>query len=109
MDAPAYAPESLTGFVAAGTQLILFTTGVGNSYVSALAPTIKVSANPQTCAALDQQLDFDASAAFLGRGGMDETADALHRCMLDVASGQATWGEVLKEGDEVLSRFGPAL
>ena len=109
MDASASAPKSVTGFVVAGAQLVLFTTGVGNSYVSALAPTIKVSANPKTCVALGQQLDFDGSTAFLGRESLDETADALHRRLLDIASGQATWGEILKEGDEVLSRFGPAL
>ena len=109
MDAPAYAPESVTGFVAAGAQIVLFTTGVGNSYVSALAPTIKLSANPVTCAALGQQLDFDASAAFQGREGLEASADRLLARMLDIASGQATWGEILKEGDEVVSRFGPAL
>ena len=109
MDAPAYAPESVTGFVAAGAQIVLFTTGVGNSYVSALAPTIKLSANPVTCAALGQQLDFNASAAFLGREGLEASADRLLARMLDIASGQATWGEILKEGDEVVSRFGPAL
>jgi len=109
MDASAPAPKSVTGFVIAGAQIVLFTTGVGNSYVSALAPTIKVSANPKTCAALGQQLDFDGSAAFLGRESLDETADSLRRRLLDIASGQATWGEILKEGDEVLSRFGPAL
>ena len=109
MDAPAYAPESVTGFVAAGAQIVLFTTGVGNSYVSALAPTIKLSANPVTCAALGQQLDFNASAAFQGREGLEASADRLLARMLDIASGQATWGEILKEGDEVVSRFGPAL
>jgi altronate dehydratase large subunit len=109
MDASASAPKSVTGFVVAGAQIVLFTTGVGNSYVSALAPTVKVSANPASCATLKEQLDFDASAAFLGRQGLDEAADALEARMIAVASGLATWGEVLKEGDEVLSRFGPAL
>jgi altronate dehydratase large subunit len=109
MDAPAYAPESVTGFVAAGAQIILFTTGVGNSYVSLLAPTLKLSANPEACARLPEQLDFDASAAFAGREIMVAAADALERRMLEIASGRATWGEILKEGDEVVSRFGPAL
>lgn len=109
MDAPAYAPESVTGFVAAGAQLVLFTTGVGNSYVSALSPTLKLSANPAACAALHEQLDFDAAAAFRGREGLEQAAEALRRRVVAVASGQATWGEILKEGDEVLSRFGPAL
>ena len=109
MDAPAYAPESITGFVVAGAQLVLFTTGVGNSYVSALAPTLKLSANPAACAALHQQLDFDASGTFQGREGAPQSAERLLGLILDIASGQATWGEVLKEGDEVVSRFGAAL
>lgn len=93
----------------AGAQLVLFTTGVGNSYVSALAPTLKLSANPVTCAALGQQLDFDAGDAFRGRVTIDHAADLLESRMVEIASGRATWGEVLKEGDEVLSRFAPAL
>jgi altronate dehydratase large subunit len=109
MDVSAYAPKSVTGFVVAGAQLLLFTTGVGNSYVSALAPTLKLSANPVTCAALGQQLDFDAGDAFRGRVTIDHAADLLESRMVEIASGRATWGEVLKEGDEVLSRFAPAL
>jgi len=109
MDASAYAPKSLTGFVVSGVQLLLFTTGVGNPYVSALSPTVKLSANPETCAALGDQLDFDASGAFTGRDSMAETGQALCRRVLDVASGEATWGEITGEGDEVLSRFAQAL
>lgn len=109
MDASAYAPKSVTGFVAAGAQVVLFTTGVGNSYCSAISPTVKVSANPDTCAALGQQLDFDAADAFRGRVGLEEAGAALLARVLAVASGRSTWGEVLKEGDEVLSRFAPAL
>ena len=109
MDAPAYAPESVTGFVAAGTQIVLFTTGVGNSYVSSLAPTIKVSGNPVAAARLRQQLDFDASAVFERRETLDVAAARLHALVLEVASGTSTWGEILDEGEEVVSRLGPAL
>ena len=109
MDGAAYSPESMTGFVMSGAQLILFTTGVGNSYVSLLAPTVKISANPSSVAQLGEQLDFDASAAFRGRQDLSAAADALHATLLDFASGQATWGEILQEGDEVLSRYAPAL
>lgn len=109
MDASAYAPKSVTGFVAAGAQIVLFTTGVGNSYCSALAPTLKLSANPDTCAALGQQLDFEAGDAFRGRADLGAAGAGLMDRMLEIASGRLTWGEVLKEGDEVLSRFAPAL
>ena len=109
MDAPAYAPESLTGFTAAGAQLLLFTTGVGNSFASDLCPTIKLSANPVATRRLGQQLDFDASAVFEGREPIETAAERLFEAVLDVASGTLTWGEVLGEGEEVVSRFGPAL
>lgn len=109
MDAPAYSPESLTGFVAAGAQMLLFSTGVGNSYVSALAPTIKLSANPVAAQTLHGQLDFDASAVFLGEQTIDAAARDLLALLIDVASGTLTWGEVLGEGDEVVSRLGEAL
>ena len=90
MDAPAYAPEPVTGFVAAGSQIILFTTGVGNSYVRAVAPTLKLSANPHAVAQLRQQLDFDASTAFLGHESIEATAEQLFARMISIASGQAT-------------------
>ena len=109
MDAASYSPESLTGFAAAGAQLMMFTTGVGNSYVDALAPTIKVSANPETCQRLGEQLDFTAEAVFTGHETQDEAAERLFAAVLDIASGTATWGEILGEGDEVISRYGAAL
>lgn len=109
MDAPAFSPESLTGFVASGAQLMLFSTGVGNSYVSALAPTIKLSANPEACMALREQLDFDASGVTLGTCTPEQATEELLELCLEVASGSLTWGEVLDEGDEVLSRLGEAL
>ena len=109
MDAPAYASESLTGFAVAGAQLMLFTTGVGNSFVSALSPTLKVSANPETCARIGEQLDLDASQVFLGRESPESAADRLWRRTLEVASGAATWGEVLGEGDELVARYGPSM
>jgi len=109
MDAPAYAPESVTGLVATGAQLALFTTGVGNSFVSGLAPTIKISANPVATARLREQLDFDASPVFASRETLEDAAQRLTALMIEVASGTLTWGEILDEGEDVVSRLGPAL
>jgi len=109
MDAPAYAPESVGGLVASGAQLVLFTTGVGNSFVSGIAPTIKICANPVAAGRLREQLDFDASAVFERTIPLREATAQLQDVLLDVASGTLTWGEVLDEGDDVVSRLGPAL
>ncbi|MGI9500344.1 MAG: UxaA family hydrolase [Geminicoccaceae bacterium] len=109
MDAPAYAPESLTGFAAAGANLALFTTGVGNSYGSTLMPTLKLSANPETVVRIAQQLDFDASPVVTGAMTLDEASAMLEATMLDIASGSLTWAEILLDHDEIFSRFGSAL
>jgi altronate dehydratase large subunit len=109
MDAPAYAPESVTGLVAAGAQIALFTTGVGNSFVSGLAPTLKISANPRAAKRLREQLDFDASDVFESRVSLEAAAARLATLVMAVASGMLTWGEILDEGEDVVSRLGPAL
>lgn len=71
MDGASYTPESMTGMVAAGAQVALFSTGSGNSYASALCPTLKISANARTVAALDTQIDIDASALMSGQDPAD--------------------------------------
>lgn len=109
MDAPAYAPDSLTGFTAAGCNLALFTTGVGNSYTSALMPTIKLTANTETAARLQCQLDFVAPDVFSGLENMDTAASRLLTQIVGTASGELTWGEILSDYDEVISRFGASL
>ncbi len=109
MDAPAYAPESVGGLVASGAQIVLFTTGVGNSFVSGIAPTIKISANPIAAGRLREQLDFDASDVFARKVSLADAAARLQDVVLDVASGTLTWGEVLDEGEDVVSRLGAAL
>ncbi|MEM8950253.1 MAG: UxaA family hydrolase [Pseudomonadota bacterium] len=109
MDAPAYTPESLTGFAAAGANLALFTTGVGNSYGSALMPTIKISANPETANRLQQQLDVDASAVLSGGISLEEALADLRSHVVDIASGSLTWSEIFGDRDESISRFGAAL
>ncbi|MEM8662824.1 MAG: UxaA family hydrolase [Pseudomonadota bacterium] len=109
MDGPSYTPESLTGLVAAGAQIALFTSGVGNSYTSALAPTIKVTGNGETAERLPEQFDFVCADLMERPDLIEMSADALVERILEVASGAQTFGEILGEGDEVVARFGETL
>jgi altronate dehydratase large subunit len=109
MDTPFFSPESITAMVAAGAQIVLFTTGAGNSYCSLVAPTVKMSANPASAARLTEQIDLDASRAVTEGAPLDSLAgDALAR-VLDIASGTLTFGEIVGEGAEVVSRIGPSM
>lgn len=109
MDQPFYAPESLSGLVAAGAQMVLFTTGPGNSFCSLLAPTVKISANVDTCARLPEQIDFDASGILLGNRSPEQACEDLTTHILQTASGALTFGEILEEGEEVISRMDASL
>ena len=109
MHAATYAPESVSGFTASGANLILFTTGQGNSFVNLISPTIKISANPDTEARIKEQLDFSCPDVFSGEVSLEDAAPRFLELIIDVASGTKTWGEVLGEGEEVFSRFGASL
>jgi altronate dehydratase large subunit len=74
MDTPYFSPESITAMVAGGAQIVLFTTGAGNSYCSLVAPTLKMSANPETCARLTEQIDIAAADVATGGTTIDARA-----------------------------------
>lgn len=105
MDGPAFSPVSMTGFAAAGAQVMLFSTGPGNSYASAVAPTIKLTANAATAARLTEQIDFDASPVFRGEETAEAAAVRLIGLTERIASGTLTWAEALGEGLEVPARL----
>lgn len=109
MDTPTLSPESISSMVAAGAQVVFFTTGHGNPYGSALAPTIKVTANPEAAARLPRQIDFDASPAFGGAVPREALAGPLLSLTIAVASGQPVCAERLDECGEVISRLGPSI
>jgi altronate dehydratase large subunit len=99
----------MTAMIAGGAQIVLFTTGAGNSYCSLVAPTIKMSANPETCVRLTEQIDIAAADAVTGMASLDTATDAAIAKLLDVASGTLTYGEIVGEGSEVVSRLGPSM
>ena len=95
--------------IASGAQIALFTTGQGNPYASALAATVKVSANPDTTALLPQQIDIDAGAVLEGTATRDSLLPAACATVLEIASGAMTWAEAAGEGTESISRLGGSI
>jgi altronate dehydratase large subunit len=109
MDGPSFSPESLTGFAAAGAQIMLFTTGPGNSFCNRLAPTIKITGRSDTATRLDDQIDFDAGPVLAGTETVEAAGERLFRHVLATASGLLTFGEVHGEGAEAFTRAGPSM
>jgi altronate dehydratase large subunit len=109
MDTPYFSPESITAMVAGGAQIVLFTTGAGNSYCSLVAPTLKLSAKEATCSRLSEQIDISAARALHSDASLEVVAGSTLNELLQAASGKLTFGEIVGEGSEVVSRLGPSL
>jgi altronate dehydratase large subunit len=109
MDTPFFSPESMTAMIAAGAQIVVFTTGAGNSYCSLVAPTFKMSANRATAERLGAQIDFAAPGVMDRSVTLDMAANEAMGRLLAVASGALTFGEIVGEGTEVVSRIGASV
>lgn len=109
MDTPTLSSESISSMVAGGAQIVCFTTGHGNPYGSAIAPTIKLTGNPETAARLPDQIDFDASDVFRGRRERLAALPDLVTLVGNICGGVQTAVERNREGDEVISRLGPSV
>ncbi len=96
--------------IACGSHMILFATGRGSVVGSAIAPVIKVCANPQTYRRMSEDMDVDAGRMLEGRGTLDEVGGEIFALMQAVAGGALTRSEELLHQEFILTykSFTPA-
>jgi altronate hydrolase len=92
MNSPGYDPVSVTGQVASGCNLVLFTTGRGSVFGFKPAPSIKISTNSVTYQRMPGDVDLNAGRVLEGES-LDQVADELLDLTIAVASGQPTKSE----------------
>lgn len=98
MDSPGFDPSSVTGKVAGGANLVLFTTGRGSCFGCKPTPVIKVATNSELFHSMREDMDLDAGPILEGES-VDEAGDRFFRFALEVASGKKTASELLGLGD----------
>ena len=103
MDSPGYDPVSVTGQVAGGSNLVLFTTGRGSVFGFKPAPSIKLSTNTTMYNTMEEDMDVNAGKIMDGVP-MQAVADELLDLMIAVASGQPSKSEAQGLGE---SEFNP--
>lgn len=109
MTAPAPAVESITGFAAAGCQLCLFSTGVGNPIGHPIMTVVKVSGNRNTIDTFSDNIDFDATSVVETGEPISAVGKRLFYYAVSVASGELTSSEVLDVRESAISRFGQSM
>ena len=99
MDTPAHDIEQLTGMVAGGAQIVLFTTGKGTPVGSPIAPVIKITGNRTTYLKMRDNMDIDVSKILQGKETVKEAGKRIFEEVLSVASGKITKAEKLGQRD----------
>jgi altronate dehydratase len=92
MDSPGNDLESIAGQVAAGCNLIFFTTGNGSITNFPFVPTVKVVTTTRRFQLLENDMDVNAGQYLEGMS-MEELGRTTFELTLQVASGQRSVGE----------------
>jgi altronate dehydratase large subunit len=108
MNTPGYDVESVTGMVAGGSQIVVFTTGRGSPTGNPIAPVIKVTGNPRTYEKMRDNIDINAGKILEG-SPISEVANEIFEEILKVASGKLTKAEVLGHDEIGIWRIGWSL
>lgn len=98
MDSPGYDPVSVTGQIASGANLIVFTTGRGSVSGFKPSPGIKVATNSDMYRRMQGDMDIDCGPIAEGSATIEEKGREIFEAMIATASGQPTKSEALGFG-----------
>ena len=107
MDTPGHDIEQLTGMVAGGAQVVLFTSGRGTPTGSPIVPVIKISTNTPMFERMNENMDLDAGTIIDGQETVAEVGKRIMQEIQDVSNGKLTKAEILKQHDFGIWRIGP--
>ncbi len=89
--------------MASGAHITLFVTGRGSVVGSALAPVIKIAANPKMYEQLSEDMDVNAGRIVTGDASISDIGDQIYETVLDVAAGAKTKSEALGHAEFILT------
>jgi altronate hydrolase len=99
MDSPGYDPASVTGQIASGCNLVVFTTGRGSAFGSKPSPTLKVATNTEMYNRLEEDMDVNAGRILTDGATVEEIGREIYEAWLRMASGEKSKSEAQGLGD----------
>lgn len=110
MDTPENSLEAVTGMVAGGAQVVLFTTGSGVPTGAPVAPVIKITASYQACHKMQDHIDVDLTPLLTrGVAAVEAAGELVWEVLQVVANGRKTRSEILGYEDLAINRIGPSV
>ncbi|HLX62788.1 MAG TPA: altronate dehydratase family protein [Planctomycetota bacterium] len=100
MDTPGYDPVSMTGLIAGGCNIGVFTTGRGSVYGCKPSPCIKVATNTPLYEHMSEDMDLNAGTILDGSETVEQVGSHIFEKIIAVASGEKTKSEQQGIGDE---------
>lgn len=102
--------ECTTALVGSGSNVVLFTTGLGTPTGNPIVPVVKISSNNTLVKNMPDIIDFNTGEIITGEKTIDETADDLLEFIIKVASGEIkTKTQILNQNDFIPWRRGVSL
>ena len=111
MDTPGFDPVSMTGLIAGGANVGVFTTGRGSVYGCKPSPCIKVATNTPLFQWMEDDMDINAGTILDGTETVEQVGRRIFEKIVAVAGGERTKSELAGVGDEEFAPWllGPTL
>lgn len=109
MDSPGREVEVVSGFMAAGAQLVVFSTGLCAPFGLPVVPVMKVTGNPKTARVMADDIDVDVSGIITAGETIEDAGERLFNEIVEVASGKLSRAEILGYRFVDIWRIGPTL
>jgi altronate hydrolase len=102
--------ESVTAQVGAGSNVILFTTGLGTPTGNPVAPVLKISTNSNLAQRMADIIDIDAGGVITGESSIEQMGETILERVIQVVSGESrTKAEMLGQDDFIPWKRGVSL
>ncbi|MGD9568428.1 MAG: UxaA family hydrolase [Sedimentibacter sp.] len=106
MDTPGEDIDSITGMVAGGAQIVVFTTGRGTPTGCPIAPVIKITGNTNTYNNMIDNIDINAGKIITEGATLDDIGQEIFNKIIEVSNGELTKAESLGHNEFGIYRIG---
>lgn len=102
--------ECVTGQVAAGANIVLFTTGLGTPTGNPIAPVVKIATNTALARRMPDIIDIDTGAVVAGESSIEQMGEQILDRVIRIAGGtEVTRAEQLHQYDFIPWKRGVSL